>query len=64
MIQLITIDNELQIAKDEQLYKLLSYSFMIIFNLIQSISTSTNDQGELQSPSSDKGKVLYIIKIT
>lgn len=37
MIQLITIENELQIAKDEQLYKLLSFTFMIIFSLIQSI---------------------------
>lgn len=34
MIQLISIENELQIAKDEQLYKLLSFTFMIIYSLI------------------------------
>lgn len=65
MIQLIAIDNELLITKDEQLYKLLSFSFMIIYNLIQSIaSTSDGQDAEVQSPMSDKEKVLYIIKIT
>jgi hypothetical protein len=32
------IDNELQITKDEQLYKVLSYTFMIINSLIQSLN--------------------------
>lgn len=66
MIQLISIDNELLITKDEQLYKLLSFTFMIIYNLIQSIASTNSEQPAeaVQSPVSDKEKVLYIIKIT
>lgn len=38
---------------------------MIIYNLIESIACSNNDPNvEVQSPLSDKEKVLYIIKIT
>jgi hypothetical protein len=36
---------------------------MIINNLIQSIANASNEQ-DMSNPGSDKGKVLYIIKIT
>ena len=42
MIQTITIDNELLINKDEQLFKLLSFTFMILHQLIKRVIQANN----------------------
>ena len=75
MIQQITIDEELQIRQDEQLCKLLMFSFFVLNQLIKNISASKNTGGDQSAPgggSSPRGlgqeqedtkrKILYVVK--
>jgi len=67
MIHFMNIEEELPKSKDEQLYKLLSYSFVILNLLIRNIS-STMKQGEAPDEESAtewqkeaNQKVLFVI---
>lgn len=67
MIQTITIDNELLINKDEQLFKLLSFTFMILHQLIKRVISSNNsphDQKMAGQDDAEKKRIIFIIKIT
>ena len=54
MIQQITIDDELFKTKDEQLYKLLAFSFLILNQLIKNIHMQM--QSQMRQQSHDKGQ--------
>jgi hypothetical protein len=75
MIQQITIDEELQIRQDEQLCKLLMFSFFVLNQLIKNISASKNTVGDQSAPGGGgspqglgqeqedtKRKILYVVK--
>jgi hypothetical protein len=68
MIQTITIEDELFKTQDDQLFKLLSFSFMILTLLIKNISEASQGQGsdsKNESGASLKGKkkILFVIKV-
>ena len=67
MVHFCSIDDELMNSPDEQLCKLLSYTFMVIAQLIKAMQDkvrygSRPDQGAQEGYQASK-KVLYLIQI-
>ena len=67
MIQFMLIDEELFKTKDEQLYKLLSFSFVILNMLIRNIAANMknheDEDPENEASKLNSQKILYVIQI-